>query len=708
MLPANLLEPSVPELTRAPSNALPDWLPPFEAAEVPRTQPVQRAHLVERVGWSLAALLVVFWGIELWPGSLIIGWINPVAIGLILAGLLLGVRVWVAARGLRRLEQLVAVGLLTTGLGVWGYLRVAIDPTYGTDAVAFGQYAAELFRDGLNPYLHSMLPALERFLVPAIYQTYHLDGTPVTNVSYPALAFLLYQPALALGLHMQAAIFTNLAFWAAAFVLLWRLLPRRLAWSAGLLMSLSMYASFVVGGVTDALFMPFVLVAVWRWDRYGDPSESGLSRWIGPLALGVACSVKQSPWFLVPFLLLGIAREARARGASACWQVARYAFVALATFVALNEPFIVASPGDWARAVLEPLISPTVPSGQGLINLALFEHVGGVLVYYKFAGVLALLGALLAFWLYYHRLKRAWVPLLALVFFWPSRSFVSYMIDLAPVALLAGVTVRSAVRRARSRERLRASLVGLVGAAFAGSLVLALTARPPLALAIVSTQSTGQLETIDGIEVDVTNRSDRALRPHFAVVKGGYLTTFWYPLPGPETPVIPAHATRRLFLRAPNADSMPPLRGGFVLEGFTAAPATVSASTVTPPTRWRLVLLPNAVNRPVSVERRLVLTVALIDRLGNRVRRAGVRLVLGQVVYAQQGLVPGLASINGQPEGQTPVTTWTNARGEAVFVVRGVQAQRDPVFFQAWIASADGPPHGYSNRLSVQFTGERR
>ncbi len=666
-------------------------------------------RLVERGGWSLCALLVVFWGLRLWTGSIIVGWLNVAAIGLILAGLAAFCLVWASRRPLRALEQGILIALLGAGLLLWGYLQVLLQPAYGTDEIAFGQYAAELVRHGANPYLHSMAPSLQQFLVPSIYHTYLLNGTPVDSVSYPALAFLLYLPALLLGVQMQAAVFTNLAAWVIAFVLLWRLLPQRLGWIAGVLMSFITYASFVVGGVTDALFLPFVFIALWRWDRYGDPNEPGLARWIGPLGLGLAMSVKQTPWFLLPFLLIGVAREGRARGGSWLWQPIRYATVAASVFLTVNGPFIAADPVAWAHAVTAPLLSATVASGQGLVNLTLFEHLGGVLLYYKLAGGIALVGTLVAFALYYARLKFAWVPLIALVFFWPARSFASYLIDLAPAAVLAATTVRPALDLASRRtRRLRAVTLAGIGACFAAAVALALVVRPPLQISILGTHSTGQQGSIDGLDVQVRNTSDHSLRPHFTIVKGGYLTTFWYQL-GPhrgDPVVIPAHATRRLLLRAPNTDSMPGLTGGFVLEAFTAQPATVSASRLAPPAPWRLVLQPNAVDRPVAVGTSVPITIRLVDRLGNPVRRAGVPASFAQVVYGQHALIPGEASINGLPEGRSPVREATDASGEARFVVRGVQAQPDPVFFQAWIAPGNGVPHGYSNLLSIQFVRE--
>ena len=164
-------------------------------------------------------------------------------------------------------------------------------------------------------------------------------------------------------------------------------------------------------------FMPFLFLALWRWDRYHDSEETGAARWLSPIALGLAAAVKQTPWFVVPFLLVGLAQEGRARGGRAWFTLpARYLVIASIPFAVVNLPFVVLDPAAWAHGVMLPLRSPTVPGGQGLVNLSLFAQVGGGLREYTFAGAFAFASAVIAFGLYYRNLKRALVPLVAIVF----------------------------------------------------------------------------------------------------------------------------------------------------------------------------------------------------------------------------------------------------------------------------------------------------
>jgi hypothetical protein len=293
------------------------------------------------------------------------------------------------------------------------------------------------------------------------------------------------------------------------------------------------------------------------------------------------------------------------------------------------------------------------------------------------------------------------VPLLAVVFFWPTRSFATYLIDLAPVALVGALTVRPAVSLPPLLSRRPHVVVGVLVVAFLLAVARAVTDNPPFQLTIMGTHSTGQLRTINAIDLQLKNTTGRSLRPHIAVINGGYLTTFWYG----SSPLltVPAHATKRLTLHAPNAQSMPSIDGGFVVVAFTASPATLSASAIVPPTSRQLVITPNAINSPVRVGRSRVLTVQVVNRLGNPIHRAAIPVALGQVVYGQHALIPGQASIGGHPEGETPVLRRTDQSGRVQFTIRGVQAQRDPVFFQAWIAPRHEAPSGFSNLVSVLF-----
>lgn len=104
----------------------------------------------------------------------------------------------------------------------------------------------------------------------------------------------------------------------------------------------------VVGNArVDLLVAALLMVAVSR--------RRGLAMGI---ALGVACAIKQTAWFIAPALLVLALREGRVRDP-------RYQLGALLAFAVVNLPFIIAGPSAWIAGVIAPQIQPEFPLGFG-------------------------------------------------------------------------------------------------------------------------------------------------------------------------------------------------------------------------------------------------------------------------------------------------------------------------------------------------------
>ena len=67
----------------------------------------------------------------------------------------------------------------------------------------------------------------------------------------------------------ECANVVNTAAWMMAVVLIFCLLPRQVRPAAIVIGSISVYVGYAVGGVTDALFVPLLVAATYRWDRFG-------------------------------------------------------------------------------------------------------------------------------------------------------------------------------------------------------------------------------------------------------------------------------------------------------------------------------------------------------------------------------------------------------------------------------------------------------
>jgi uncharacterized membrane protein len=558
--------------------------------DVPSAQPgdeADGAQSPERWAWTLVWLGVLTGGVDLWG----FWWSSPLAVVLaalmVLGGMAGMVACWVAGSPRSPALQRAALAAVLVATALPQAIIIHTRVFYTTDAAAFDDVSARALLRGLNPYTTSMAPAARLLSSPAHYWTYTVDGGHVLRSSYPAGSFLVDVPAMALGLQHHVVDWMDLAAWIVTGVLLFALLPVGLRWLGALVTLTPIFVGMFANGGTDAAFLPFLVLAVWRWDRFGLGRQAGVARWIGPVALGLACAVKQLPWFCVPVLALGLAVEARRRRARAAPLVARYLAVVGGVFAAVNLPFVVWAPGPWLHGTLTPFVDPLVADGQGLVTLATHGVTGGVdLTMLTVAGALAYVAVVAAFGVWYGALKRIWPLVLPVAFFFSARSLSSYLVDLFPVAVVAVVTVAAAPRPPSPRQparptpwgRLRArpalvALVPAVGVVVAS--VLALSSAP-LQLAVRSVRS-AHGRALSAVTITVRNRSGTALVPHFLVNAGDNPDGFWHPA-GTRTVVLGPHASSTLTLYPPVRATAPQPGARWLVEAYTASPRTLSTS----------------------------------------------------------------------------------------------------------------------------------
>jgi uncharacterized membrane protein len=661
----------------------------------------------ERTLRTLAAVFVVTWSFRL-AGYLTFGtWVAVPVVLMGLTGLLAIVAAWLPAGALdghrqRQIDLFVLVAVIAA-LAIWSYFQIYNAPDYGTDEIAFDQYAAQLALHGINPYLHSMAAAFPLFHVSPNGYTFLLNGQPVTKLSYPALAFEQYLPLLAMGITTQAAVWTDVAAWALGAVVLYAVLPRKLAPLAAIVVSLDVFTGYAVGGVTDFLFMPLLIGAAAGWDRFA--WTRGPAAWRGPILMGLAMAVKQTPWLIVPFVVAGIAAESRRLRdwAQGLRDGLRYLGIAAVAFLIPNLPYLLNSPRGWLSGILTPITAQTVPAGQGLVSLSLSLPVGGgSLQDYSSAAAVVFVALFACYLATYPVLKPAAFLLPSIVLFFATRSFGSYLVMLIPAAVAAAATTQ--------RPQLSVSwrhwkwVVSGAAASCALAVLAALTTPSPLVMSIRSVRTTGQLATVDQLTVAVTNNSDRRVQPSFTIEDGLSMTAFWRRVHGP--PALGPHQEARYTLQAPSYFAMPSIATGFQVLAFSDEPPAVSRTGAYVASVWRVVLRPSTVNQPVARGQTVTVHTEILNRLDQPVRAANVPVYLGQVIYAQGGTVPSEATINQGYGGQTPIPALTNAQGIATFRIRlsSPTVPHAPVYFEAnLVKSGSAYPYGYSPILAVRF-----
>ena len=601
------------------------------------------------------------------------------------------------------------VGLLA--LLAWTLLTIRNGNGYGTDELAFNQYAASLVRHGLNPYAHTMKPALSMFSVGEHGITHTLSGQVVTQLSYPALSFLVYVPFLALGWSNQLGIGVDLIGWSLSILLMFAMLPRTVRPAALLIGMTSAYVTLSNVGLTDLTFMPLLLIAAFRWDRFGRDWRS----WIGPAAMGLALAAKQTAWPILPFILIALALDGGGRGRDLDLRRAgRYLAVVVVAFLIPNVPFIVSSPIDWWHGVWTPLVKDLVPGGQGTVALSmLVHHGGGSLRAFTILGLLTVLWLLVVYIGTYPLLRATTFFLPSIAYFFAARSYAIYLIALIPPMLVAALTAGPdrtmaaadmstdgatsgagdwrKVFRARGWAYATAGLVVL----WLGAGIDALTATPPMRLTILGVKVIADSGGEQEMTVNVTNRSGATVRPHFSLQTGSSVTNFWDILRGPAT--LRPSQSYTYTLIAPDAGAQEPIDAGLRMVAFTTNPASISVSQRYRPALWSTEFVPEYSDITAPVGQTTTIGVQLVNRISSPLRIGGVPVTL-RALKVQGG---STATINGGAVGTAAVVR-TNANGVADFQITGTSAGDYPASFAATLPS--GGRWGYTFTTPAPLT----
>jgi uncharacterized membrane protein len=532
----------------------------------------------------LTGLAWIGWAVLWWQGT---GYspITPLMTVFALVGglVIIGISVHShPAERLRVIDLRILIGTLVI-IGLWLTVHSSTHP-YETDELTTGQASATVLLSGHNPYGVDLTQVLKPFDVSPQISTPIFGGGVVHTVSYPALSFLLYVPFGAiLGVGTPYALVADGVAWILLMALLWRLVDVRLRPVVPLLASSTIYVSFVDGGVTDTLFLPFLCVALFRWDRFLSAAEPRHIRWLGPVFLGLACSVKPVPWLIAPFLLAAVTLEAARRGANPWRTAMRYAALSVATFLVVNGPFIALDPVAWAHGALLPLVEPLVPFGQGIVQLPLYLHMaGGHVTYLGAAGLGAVIASLGAFVAGYPRTRRL-LPLMAAVpLLLSSRSLINYFLYVAILMLVhasgTGVSRAVSTRGRTGLRRIGQALVALGGAATMVALAAFLLSPAPLKLTVAAEHhglDTSGYATVS-LTVVAVNLTDKPVRPTFAITSGGFMNPTWRPRTGPV--VLAAHASATYELVT--MDSRTTLGKGtvYLVDALAPDPGSVSTS----------------------------------------------------------------------------------------------------------------------------------
>jgi hypothetical protein len=248
---------------------------------------------------------------------------------------------------------------LATGLALATFVLAAMALLFGkgyhVDAVTVPHVAAQQLLAGQNPYTTFDLPAaLAQFGIDPELVTHYEDGSVLRSLNYPALNFLLVTPFIALGATDIRWIYLA-EILALVLILLRKVrIPWRPLVSAGVVGNTVIVRQNILAGVDPTWWV--LLTIGWIFVE---------SRWLSPIAVGLAVASRQPAWFGAPFYLLAVwKRNGRAEA------LRRAAIVAVAALVP-NLPFMIDNPVGFFDGVGAPMLGALAPYGVGFVRLGL-------------------------------------------------------------------------------------------------------------------------------------------------------------------------------------------------------------------------------------------------------------------------------------------------------------------------------------------------
>lgn len=296
----------------------------------------------------------------------------------------------------------------------------------GIDSLTYMTHSADLVLEGKNPYRVSMKGAESLPGDPFI--TNRMDGSKVRTISYPALSFYSLVPQRALGI-VDARLTLGVVTLSLILVMMWQS-PYYLMSAPLMVVTVSRtFNPAVIGGSLWGFIWLFPLVLsmiYWRRDLR-----------LSAVFLAASFAVKQIPWFIAPFLAVWLYRESD--GLKEFYSDMRtMVLYGGGAFLLFNMPFVLVSPVAWLKGVLDPLFSqvPLAMKGRGLALLALRSRLEVSKSFFTFAMAGFTAVYLLAYYLYFERLKwTVWMAPVAILWF-NYRFSLNYLVFFFPMVYM--------------------------------------------------------------------------------------------------------------------------------------------------------------------------------------------------------------------------------------------------------------------------------
>jgi uncharacterized membrane protein len=346
-----------------------------------------------------------------------------------------------------KIDTVVSTALVIT-IGVWMYAAFFSRPEFrqfGTDAILFGKYSAELALQGSNPYTQSMLPAFDKYSIDLRFVTYRTDGSIVTSYSYPGGGIIMFM--LAQIINIINPNWVSIAFFMATIVFLVAEADGFYKFgSLAVILSSHEYAMFSSGGVFDIIYVFLLLLGMKMYHQKD-------YHWAA-FIIGLSFSIKQIPWLIGPYIAVWLYMSSPDLDMfqQRVYHTLSFGFVG---FLIPNIPFLVTAPVEWLGGVLTPVAGGAALTMQGIALSSLVTH---DLIYLpRSYFVLSIISAyaltVLLYIIWFDKIKWiAWI-LPSVVLFFHYRSLLAYYIYV-PILSWYAILLRSGATSSTALNKL--------------------------------------------------------------------------------------------------------------------------------------------------------------------------------------------------------------------------------------------------------------
>ncbi len=284
----------------------------------------------------------------------------------------------------------------------------------GTDEEMIDYYSAHVFLEGMNPYIPSNTASVYShfpFFSPVLYGTPLTTGGVVTNLGYPALAFLIQVPSNLFHFNPN---YINTFFYLAFIIALYISLRKRgikdLFPFLGLPILINAnYLYFSEGGITDIIWIFFTFLSL----------QSNRDSWKG-IFYGLALSLKQIPLVLLPFYLYHLKKERH--------NVIEFLVYSLVTFLVFNIYFIVKSPFYYFTDLISPETKNLLLISDGISQISAGNIFFLFKPFFDIAMVIIFIGEFYLFVKDYEFFRDSWVGFPFFIFLFNYRSLWNYLV----------------------------------------------------------------------------------------------------------------------------------------------------------------------------------------------------------------------------------------------------------------------------------------